>query len=164
MPDGLCITTAAYREYVRTTGLDTRIGLALDRLPLAEMRWEEIWDMSQSIRNLFLTTSIPDRLKAQLTPSLTDHFSDTAVVVRSSSPHEDRTGTSFAGLHDSDVNIRGIHAILDSIRRVWASLWSDGALLYRRELGLDLRNSAMAVIVQELVLKDFLSKRKTAIL
>ena len=42
-------------------------------------------------------------------------------------------------------------ALLEHIRLVWASLWSDAALLYRRELGLDVESSAMAVVVQEIV-------------
>jgi pyruvate,water dikinase len=49
------------------------------------------------------------------------------------------------------VNVRGIEAILEHVKLVWASLWSDGALLYRRELGLDPTRSSMAVVVQEIV-------------
>jgi pyruvate,water dikinase len=49
------------------------------------------------------------------------------------------------------VNVRGVDDILEHIKLVWASLWSDAALLYRRELGLDPRRSVMAVVVQEIV-------------
>jgi phosphoenolpyruvate synthase/pyruvate phosphate dikinase len=49
------------------------------------------------------------------------------------------------------VNVRGISAILRAIRLVWASLWSDRALLYRKELGLDVSHSTIAVVVQEMV-------------
>ena len=79
---------------------------------------------------------------------------DRAVVVRSSAPGEDSSKTSFAGLHDSYLNIHGMDALLEHIRLVWASLWSDAALLYRRELGLDVEKSAMAVVVQEIVPGD----------
>ena len=151
VPDGLCVTTTVYEAFIRTTGLDTRIGLEVGRLPLAEMRWEEIWDMALRIRNLFLKTPIPDHLKETLASKLETRFLGHSVAVRSSSPHEDRAGSSFAGLHESYVNVRGLDAILEHIRLVWASLWSDGALLYRKELGMDMQKSAMAVIVQELV-------------
>ena len=50
---------------------------------------------------------------------------------------EDSATASFAGLHDSFVNVRGLPAIIDRLRLVWSSLWSDRALLYRQELGLD---------------------------
>ena len=75
-------------------------------------------------------------------------------VIRSSAPEEDTTAHSFAGLHASYVNIRGAQAIGRHIRLVWASLWSDAALLYRRELGLDVRKSRMAVIVQAMALGE----------
>jgi phosphohistidine swiveling domain-containing protein len=151
VPDGLCIATTVYEDFVRTTGLDTRIELELGRLPLAEMRWEAIWDMALRIRNLFLNTALPDHIEETFAAVLEPSFADRAVAVRSSSPQEDRAGSSFAGLHESYVNIRGRDAILEHIRLVWASLWSDGALLYRKELGMDMQKSAMAVIVQELV-------------
>ena len=57
-------------------------------------------------------------------------------------------------MHESYVNIRGTKSILEHIRLVWASLWSDAAILYRRELGLDIETSRMAVIVQEFVAGD----------
>ena len=151
VPDGICVPTTIYQDFVRTTGLSTRIGLELSRLPLSAMRWEEIWDMALRIRNLFLNTDIPDHLAEALLPALRARFADGAVAVRSSSPQEDRSGTSFAGLHESYVNVRGTDAIIEHIRLVWASLWSDGALLYRKELGIDMQRSTMAVIVQELV-------------
>ena len=78
-------------------------------------------------------------------------FGDSAVVVRSSAPDEDSSRASFAGLHESYVNIRGNEAIVEHVRLVWASLWSDAALLYRRELGLDVSKSSMAVVVQEIL-------------
>ncbi len=81
-------------------------------------------------------------------------FSDRPVSVRSSAPGEDSSKTSFAGLHESFVNIRGVESILEHIKLVWASLWSDRALLYRQELKLDVGKSTMAVVVQEMVLGE----------
>ena len=73
------------------------------------------------------------------------------LVVRSSAPGEDHGQTSFAGLHESVVGSTGLDEVLDAVRTVWASLWSDAALLYRAELGLDPLRSRMAVVIQELV-------------
>ena len=75
-------------------------------------------------------------------------------MVRSSAPGEDAEDISFAGLHESVVGVRGREALLEAVRIVWSSLWSDAALLYRRELGLDPSRSNMAVLVQELVIRD----------
>ena len=150
VPAGMCVTTAAYRDYLATTGLDERIELLLGRKEFAAMRWEELWDLALRIRSLFLRTPLPPALQKTLRHGLAEPLAG-AVVVRSSAPAEDSACHSFAGLHESFVNVRGAAAVVRSIRLVWASLWSDRALLYRRELGLDVTHSAMAVVVQELV-------------
>ena len=154
VPKAVCITTDAYTEYVKLTGLGDHIVMELYRKPFEEMRWEEIWDTSLRIRNFFSRTVFPPGLRDMLVPAIQSTFSGKVVAVRSSAPGEDSSKTSFAGLHESYVNISGEEAILDHIRLVWASLWSDRALLYRQELGLDVEKSVMAVVVQEMVQGD----------
>jgi phosphohistidine swiveling domain-containing protein len=151
VPRAASLPIAAYNAYVDATGLRERILLELNRKDFQEMRWEEIWDASLRLRNMFLTTPLPADLAAALTDEVQALFGATAVVVRSSAPGEDSALASFAGLHESYVNIRGVAAIVRHIQLVWASLWSDAALLYRQELGLDVAASAMAVVIQELV-------------
>jgi len=154
VPQGVCITTLAYDQYLDTTGLRQRLPLLLERKPFNEMRWEEFWDLGLRIRSLFLNTPLPERLAAELIAGIPSRLTRTPVTVRSSAPMEDSAAASFAGLHDSFVNVHGLPAIIDRMRLVWASLWSDRALLYRQEIGLDPEGSAMAVILQELVLGD----------
>ena len=151
VPPFVAVTTDAYEAYLEATGLSARIGFELERKELADMRWEELWDAALRIRNLFLTTPLPEAVRAALAEPLAARFDGVATVVRSSAPGEDSAGASFAGLHESYVNVRGLDAILEHVKLVWASLWSDAALLYRRELGLDPRRSVMAVVVQEVV-------------
>ena len=98
----------------------------------------------------FLTRQCP-RFGGLLRRLLAPHVPEPCVV-RSSAPGEDSHHASFAGLHASFVNVVGLEAVLDHIKLVWASLWSDAALLYRRELGLDVRKSTMGVVVQEMEL------------
>lgn len=154
VPPFLSLTIHAYREYVFSTGLASRILLELNRKSFADMRWEEIWDAALRIRNLFINTPIPDELARALKDNLHERFASRPVVVRSSAPGEDASAVSFAGLHESFVNVVGAESIIDHVRLVWASLWSDRALLYRRELGLDINNSFMAVVVQEMALGE----------
>ena len=128
-----------------------RISLELGRKDFREMRWEELWDASLRIRGMFLNTAMPAALVKKVRGPIEEIFGDRPVAVRSSAPGEDSTTASFAGLHDSYLNVKGIYSILDHIRLVWASLWSDSALLYRKELDLDVHHSTMAVIIQELI-------------
>lgn len=151
VPPAVAIPVDAYHAYVENTGLRETILMELARRPESSMRWEEMWDASLRIRNRFVRTPMPEDLRRDLAPGLRDTFGDRPVVVRSSAPEEDADATSFAGLHESYVNVRGEDAVLKHVRLVWASLWSDAAILYRRELGLDAGSSAMAVVVQELV-------------
>ncbi|NIO06251.1 MAG: hypothetical protein GTN74_17090 [Proteobacteria bacterium] len=151
VPDAACITAEVYTDYVTTTGLSERILLELGRKDFEEMRWEEMWDASLRIRNMFLNTPIPIRLSAILRDAIEGRFKGKAVVIRSSAPGEDSARASFAGLHESYVNVTGTDSIMEHIRLVWASLWSDAALLYRQELGLNFEKSTMAVLVQEMV-------------
>ena len=151
VPPAVCITTGLYRAYLRQTGLEERILMELNRKNFKEMRWEEIWDTALRIRNLFLRKALPPGLGTPLSAALRGRFGNSPVAVRSSAPEEDAAAVSFAGLHGSFVNVRGPEAIIDSVRKVWASLWSDAALLYRQELGLGVDKSAMAVVVQQLV-------------
>jgi phosphohistidine swiveling domain-containing protein len=154
VPPGICLTTAVYDAYIDETPLRGRIYREVGRKDLAGMRWEEMWDASLRIRNLFAITPLPPRIHDALAGVIEERFTGKSVVVRSSSVAEDSAGASFAGVHESFVHITGTEAILDHVRLVWSSLWSDAALLYRQELGLSVRSSAMAVVIQEIVEGD----------
>ena len=154
VPRGFCITTRAYERFIAEAGLSGPIAMELGRKPLDAMRWEELWDAALRIRSAFLKASLPDAIAEQIRRALADHIGDDAVAVRSSAPGEDSQRLSFAGLHESIVGVKGDRAVLDAVRTVWASLWSDAALLYRRELSLDVNRSRMAVLVQAVELAD----------
>ncbi len=151
VPNTLCITCDAYHDYVNRSGLRERILLEINRKDFKEMRWEEIWDCATRIRNMFLTVDLPPDLTQTIRAKVQAQFRDKPVAVRSSAPDEDTRQSSFAGLHESFINVRGADDIIKYLRLVWASLWSDAALLYRQEIGLDAEKSAMAVVIQESV-------------
>jgi len=150
-PDGFCITIGAYQQFIRANRLDEKIKFELGRKSFESMRWEEIWDAALRIRSAFQLAEIPIDIKAQILEALEKLGHQKTLVVRSSAPKEDSASASFAGLHESYVGVTGEQGLLEAVRLVWASLWSDAALLYQHELGLDPMRSAMAVVVQELV-------------
>jgi pyruvate,water dikinase len=154
IPRTVCLTSDVYQEYVLRTGLRERILLEIHRKDFKEMRWEEIWDCATRIRNMFLTKPLPDDLAQEIRDGISDRFRGRTVAVRSSAPEEDDAQSSFAGLHESFINVAGAESILKHIRLVWASLWSDAALLYRQEIGLNVEKSTMAVVIQETVAGD----------
>jgi pyruvate,water dikinase len=76
---------------------------------------------------------------------------DAPVAVRSSATAEDLPFASFAGQQDTYLNIVGQTAVMDAVRRCWASLWTDRAVAYRATNGIDHRTVRLAVVIQRMV-------------
>jgi pyruvate,water dikinase len=76
---------------------------------------------------------------------------EVGVAVRSSATSEDQPDASFAGEHDTYLWVRGHDDLLDRVRRCWASLFTDRAVTYRREMGYPDAGAAMSVGVQKMV-------------
>lgn len=147
VPDGYCISTESYLTFIRENNLQPKIDYELYRKPFEEMRWEEIWDVSFRIRSAFLRSSFPADLKEKILSELAKWPDQTLFAVRSSAPAEDSSAYSFAGIHESFLNVPR-EELIEKIKLVWASLWSDRSLLYRKEINLDSRRSAMSVLIQ----------------
>lgn len=154
VPKAVCISAQAYDHFLDSQNLREKLNLELNRKQFSDMRWEEIWDVALRIRHLFLCTPLPEEILAAIELAVNCEFPDRPLAVRSSAPGEDQSGASFAGLHDSYLNVHGFEQIVNHVRMVWASLWSDRALLYRQELSLSVEESSMAVILQEMVDSD----------
>jgi len=128
VPKAVSIGAAAYLQFVQASGIKERISLELNRKDFSDMRWEELWDAALRIRSMFINTPLPSELNRILSEIIEDFFSTTPVVVRSSAPGEDSAKASFAGLHESYVNVSGTESILDHVRKVWASGLVDGTV------------------------------------
>ena len=154
VPEGFAITASAYEYFLEEQNLIPLVRMELGRKPFESMRWEEIWDVALRIRSAYLASAIPPGLVQAIAASVENLGLAEPLAVRSSAPGEDSASRSFAGLHESVVGVVGTEAVLDAVRIVWASLWSDAALLYRQELALDPELSRMAVVVQAMVDED----------
>ncbi|MBD3297168.1 MAG: hypothetical protein GF341_00800, partial [candidate division Zixibacteria bacterium] len=149
VPPGLVLTTAAYQDFAAANRLPEFIAMEIGRKPLHEMRWEELWDAALRIRSAFAKGPLPESIRSVLSDVVNEFGHARQLIVRSSAPGEDSAGRSFAGLHESLVADPDVMSLSNAVRSVWASLWSDAALLYRSELSLDPHASRMAVLIQE---------------
>jgi pyruvate,water dikinase len=70
VPNGFCITTRAYEQFVADTGLATCVALELGRKSLDNSRWEELWDAALRIRSQFLRAEIPASISAEICRAL----------------------------------------------------------------------------------------------
>src|SRR5437588_535517 len=149
VPAGFCVTTDAFRRIVaEAPSIDDR----LDRLSrLNPDDREAIRTRSAEIRGTLEGIVIPDDLAAAITRPLAQLGEQAACAVRSSATAEDLPAASFAGQHDTYLNVVGPAAILRHVSRCWASLFTERAVTYRLRNGFDHRKVQMAVVVQQMV-------------
>jgi pyruvate,water dikinase len=150
VPDGFCVTTDAFQRILaEAPSIDDR----LDRLARLEPDDREaIRALSAEIRRTLEAIAIPDDLAAAITRSLARLGERAACAVRSSATAEDSPAASFAGQHDTYLNVVGPAAVLQHVSRCWASLFTERAVTYRLRNGVDSRKVQMAVVVQRMVL------------
>ena len=151
VPEGLCLTTEAYDLFLEENQLREQIFAEIHRKPLRKMRWEEMWDTSLRIRSLFLQGTFPPKLRELLSREVSDEGLKNGVSVRSSSQKEDHRLASYAGVHETLLKINSRSELEKAIKIVWASLWSDVTLLYKKELSLNIERSKMGVLIQKMV-------------
>jgi len=152
VPGGFCVTTDAFRGVMaEATSIDDRLD-GLSRLNPEDR--EEIRTLSEEIRRTLEGIAIPDDLGAAITRALARLGEHAAYAVRSSATAEDLPTASFAGQHDTYLNVVGPAAILHHVGRCWASLFTERAVTYRLRNGFDHRKVHMAVVVQQMVFPE----------
>jgi rifampicin phosphotransferase len=149
VPVGFCVTTDAFQRIMaKAPSIDDR----LDRLSrLKPDEREAIGALGAEIRRILEGIAIPDDLAAAITRPLARLGEQAAYAVRSSATAEDLPTASFAGQHDTYLNVVGPAAILHHVSRCWASLFTERAVTYRLRNGFDHRKVRMAVVVQQMV-------------
>jgi pyruvate,water dikinase len=151
VPAGFCVTTDAFqRVMAEAPSIDDQ----LDRLSrLKPDDREEIRALSAEIRLALQAVAIPDDLAAAIARPLARLGEQAAYAVRSSATAEDLPTASFAGQHDTFLNVAGPAAILEHVGRCWASLFTARAITYRQRNGIDHCTVHMAVVVQQMVFR-----------
>ena len=149
VPPGFCVTTEAFdRILAEAPSIDDR----LDRLSRVEAHDREaIRALSAEIRRAIEGVSPPAELASPIADALARLGVQDAYAVRSSATAEDLPTASFAGQQDTYLNVVGLVAILEHVRRCWASLFTERAVIYRARSGFDHRKIRMAVVVQRMV-------------
>jgi rifampicin phosphotransferase len=159
VPGGFHITTEAYRRFVSENAVQPRILEALKDVDGSDP--ETLEPVSQQIREFFANGLVPAEIAQAILTAYIDLCQGQSsienqkyVAVRSSATAEDLPGASFAGQQDTYLNIRGEQAVLEAVKRCWASLWTARAMAYRARQNIAPGEVAMAVVVQELVFAE----------
>jgi len=156
VPGGFATTADAYRKFLQHEGLAERIDKLLQKLDVDNIA--QLTSTGAQIREWLLNAPLPDEVHAQIVTAWEtmsagqdDSFS---VAVRSSATAEDLPDASFAGQQETFLNVRGLDQLLQSIVKVYASLYTDRAIAYRVHQGYDHHDVALSVGVQRMVRSD----------
>jgi pyruvate,water dikinase len=156
VPEGFATTVEAYRHFLDNNGLRERITAELEAMKRGESTREET---GRTIRRLITEAWLPSEITDEIQEEY-DHLraqvgdESAGVAVRSSATAEDLPEASFAGQHESFLNVRGKAELIDAVRRCFASAFTDRAIAYREEMKFDHMKVALSVGIQRMVRSD----------
>ncbi|MBL7479982.1 phosphoenolpyruvate synthase [Legionella bononiensis] len=157
VPGGFATTADSFREFLSRDGLDKKIYEQLSSLDTDDVR--QLAVVGKHIRDLIINTPFTPEFEQAVRSSykeLADRIGhdDFSVAVRSSATAEDLPDASFAGQQETFLNVKGIDAVLDSIKHVFASLFNDRAIAYRVHHEFAHSDVALSAGIQQMIRSD----------
>ena len=156
VPDGFIVTATAYRYFLKKTGLDEFIKKTLTGLNTRNLA--DLASRARLVREKIKNAEFPEDLKKEIIKGYRElekrYGKNADVAVRSSATAEDLPGASFAGEHETYLNIRGTDQLIEAVRADMASLFTDRAISYRVDKKFDHLKVALSVGIQKMVRSD----------
>ncbi|MBY0579625.1 MAG: phosphoenolpyruvate synthase [Burkholderiales bacterium] len=159
VPNGFAITAEAYRYILDEAGAWPKLHEALDGLDVNDV--DDLARRAQSAREVVYSAPLPENLVSEILEAYAklkrEYDSQLTVAVRSSATAEDLPTASFAGQHETFLNIAGESKLIDSVRLCFASLFMDRAIRYRVDNGFDHFKVYLSAGVMKMVRSDLAS-------
>ncbi|WP_408686600.1 phosphoenolpyruvate synthase [Vibrio sp. TBV020] len=155
VPNGFATTSHAFNQFLDYEGLDDRIHQLLDELDVDDV--EALRKTGATIRQWVLEAPFPADLEQDIRENYQELIGgndELSVAVRSSATAEDLPDASFAGQQETFLNVKGIDAVLEATKHVYASLFNDRAISYRVHQGFDHRGISLSAGIQRMVRSD----------
>jgi len=156
VPNGFGVTAEAYRDALAAAGIEDKLRNLLRGS--AKLRVGELARRAARARKLVYDATAAPQIAEQVRTAYRalerEYGRNLPVAVRSSATAEDLPNASFAGQHESFVNVRGEDAVVVACRRCFASLFTDRAIVYRNDNGFDHFKVALSVAVMKMVRSD----------
>jgi phosphoenolpyruvate synthase/pyruvate phosphate dikinase len=149
VPGGFCVTTSAFKTLVSDHQLINSMLVKLSHLKIEDNI--NICSLCSSLRTEIEQLNVPKELEAEISDFLSGKDGQGFYAVRSSATAEDQPMASFAGQQDSYLNVVGIKSILHHIKKCWASLFTERAVIYRIQNNISHHEVGIAVVVQQMV-------------
>ncbi|WP_281222647.1 phosphoenolpyruvate synthase [Photobacterium sanguinicancri] len=155
VPNGYATTSFAFNAFLEAGGLNDRIYQLLDKLDVEDVN--ALKAAGETIRGWVLDAPFPADLEDDIRRSyaeLGEGDEMLSVAVRSSATAEDLPDASFAGQQETFLNVRGIDAVIEAVKHVFASLFNDRAISYRVHQGFEHQGVALSAGIQRMVRSD----------
>ncbi|WP_242309683.1 phosphoenolpyruvate synthase [Bacillus cereus group sp. BfR-BA-01331] len=149
VPEGFCVTTVGYEKAIEQNEELQTLLQQLTKLKMEERA--QIGEISKKIRETIMKVEIPSDVVEAAAYYLSRFGNEHAYAVRSSATAEDLPYASFAGQQDTYLNIIGKEAILQHVRKCWASLFTERAVIYRMQNDFEHNQVSICVVVQRMV-------------
>jgi pyruvate,water dikinase len=159
IPNGFATTAEAYQNFLAFNGIDKKLEKLFDGLDLNKL--ENVQMAGKKSRELTMKGNFPEDLKKDIIEAYEklceEYGEDTDTAVRSSATAEDLPDASFAGQHESYLNVKGPKDVLEAVKNCYASLFTDRAIAYRRDKGFEQLTVYLSAVVQKMVRSDLAS-------
>ncbi len=157
VPNGFVITAEGYRRFINEAGLESFIYSELKDLDTGDIK--ALQKAGKKIREAIIKANLSPELSEEIKvayENLSNAYNqkNTDVAIRSSATAEDLPGASFAGEHDTYLNVVGIDNVLKYTKHAMSSLFNDRAISYRQDKGFDHFDVDLSVGVQKMVRSD----------
>lgn len=156
IPNGFALTADAYRRMLNAVDGWARLDRILQDLRSNDLKM--LAERAKQARDLVYGIAIPEDIRVQILAAYSElrrqYGERVSLAVRSSATAEDLPTASFAGQHESYLNVQGEEMLLDACRRSFASLFTERAITYRLSKGFDYRQVALSVGVMKMVRSD----------
>jgi pyruvate,water dikinase len=159
IPNGFATTAHAYRHFLEFNGLDVKLRKLFAGLSVEDLN--QLRQVGSQARALILEASFPEDLERAVREAYSrlceQYGPNTDVAVRSSATAEDLPDASFAGQHETYLNVHGVKGLLEACKKCFASIFTDRAFSYRATHGFDHLHIALSIGVQKMVRSDLAS-------
>ncbi|WP_432709174.1 phosphoenolpyruvate synthase [Pedobacter sp.] len=154
IPKGFAVTVKAFQDFIAYNNLEQPISLLLKDLD--RVSFQNLKSIGEEARRLVNDGQFPANISHEIATAYNDmfHGDKKGVAVRSSATAEDLPDASFAGQHESYLNVVGSVALIQAVKKCFASLYTDRAIKYREDKNFDHNKVFLSVGVQEMIRSD----------
>jgi pyruvate,water dikinase len=157
IPDGFATTAPAFFRFLKETELESKIEKILGDLDTHNLKNLHI--AGKTIREMIISATLPEQLQKDVSAAYKElskeyNVENVDVAVRSSATAEDLPGASFAGQQETYLNISGSENVIEAVKKCFASLFTDRAIAYRKEMGFSHMQVGLSAGIQKMVRSD----------